>query len=282
MGRGIQKWTEEKILELQRQGRGRGDGPKYQPWRKVGDFYSQGTTSELPSHRFGRAVHLFSQAEENIFLLLERANNVEQVREQFPLDRRLTQETAHSLGIAHQFYPKTNVPLMMTIDFLVDFKDADGQEYQEAWSAKCADQSDWLFTLEQEEILRASCSALGVQYRLVIDKLVPKSIVMNLSWIRRAFPDLELTNFDAGYWHDHQIYMLQELADRKPNCLLGAFCQDYDKRNGAKEGTAIRTLRILLACRALQMDLHNPNQEMAHMSCFHLAERASIHRFTGA
>ncbi|MBS0344701.1 MAG: TnsA endonuclease N-terminal domain-containing protein [Proteobacteria bacterium] len=271
MTRGIQVWTEEKIEDLHRQRRGQGEGPNYQPWRKVGDFYSDGVTNPIPSLRFEREIHLFSTAEQDLFMLLERASNVTQLREQFPLSRDLTREVAHSLKIAYPCYPRTNIPQVMTIDFLLDFGEVQ-DKFTEGWSSKPAEQGNWQRVLELEEIMRVSLERLGATHRLIISNLVPASVVKNLSWVRRSLPELGVRESDAQFWRDHQQLMLQHLRDRSFSGRLGAFCDDYDLRKGAPVGTGLRTIRMLVASRALRFDLHTQAPEMADMSCFQLVD----------
>jgi hypothetical protein len=52
-------------------GRGLGEGAEYQPWLRVTDVASRGTSSVITSWKHGRGVHTLSQVERNYFLLQE-------------------------------------------------------------------------------------------------------------------------------------------------------------------------------------------------------------------
>ena len=44
---------------------------------------------------------------------------LDDIREQYPLDREITQTIAQELKIRHPHYPGTHVPTVMTVDFLL-------------------------------------------------------------------------------------------------------------------------------------------------------------------
>lgn len=78
-------WTEAYIAARIRKGRGRGEGPEYQPWITVQDFSSRGTQSRIPSALLGRAVHVMSYLERRMFLLHEFKLGLLDYREQYPI-----------------------------------------------------------------------------------------------------------------------------------------------------------------------------------------------------
>lgn len=93
------KWTEQKISEWIREGRGRGEGAAYKPWLTVQDVPGNlGRCHRVPS-RFGRPIHLLSDVEARVFYAVERSRTVLEAQEQYPIDRAISQAVARALGI---------------------------------------------------------------------------------------------------------------------------------------------------------------------------------------
>lgn len=103
------KWSEERITQLELEGRGKGAGADYKPWIRVSDFSSQGISRRMFSAKTGRHHELLSNGERNLFLLLEFCRDVTDIREQFPLDREETSSIAARLNIKHPVYLSARV-----------------------------------------------------------------------------------------------------------------------------------------------------------------------------
>lgn len=73
----------------------------------------------MPDWKHGRVVHLLSQAEKNTYLLLRWNDEVEDIREQFPLVLDDTNKIADMYGYQRVNNGRTH----MTTDLLVTFKD---------------------------------------------------------------------------------------------------------------------------------------------------------------
>jgi hypothetical protein len=108
MGRPSQAWTEEKIQKRLADGLGRGIGNDYTPWLTVGrSTPSVGTSNRTGGRTTGRLHHFLSDIERNAFLLYDWAENVVDIREQFPLDRGETRAIAEAMGGRHPVYPRS-------------------------------------------------------------------------------------------------------------------------------------------------------------------------------
>lgn len=281
MSRGRKKWSEEVIAQLQNEGHGKGRGPTYLPWIRVMDFYSDGRTREFHSHKFGREHHLLSDGEWSTYLMLEWARDVVDVREQFPLPRDITLEVAHGLGIAHQYYPGTHVPFVMTLDFLVN-RVNDGRERLQAFSVKTATELEDAREIELLELGRETCHGMDIEHHLVISERLPKTKIQNLSWIRSAQLDEDATEPFPGYFEEHMSRMAQDIAARRFDGSLVDYCTGYDRRYSTEgPGDGLRVARMLMTTRALQFDLSNPAPESAHMDTFRLTARPGHLRSVG-
>lgn len=99
-------FDEAKIARFQKEGRGKGRGRDYLPWLKIGDVPSRGRSSRLKGNTTARVHHFLSDIERDLFHLylfhlFDWDDSVEDVREQFPLDRDATRRIADALGIEH-------------------------------------------------------------------------------------------------------------------------------------------------------------------------------------
>lgn len=77
-----------KVLNTERkqqEGRGLGIGQSYKPWVTIQDFHSSGRVSRIRGIKTNRQHEFLSDLEHNYFYLLEFAENVIDIREQFPL-----------------------------------------------------------------------------------------------------------------------------------------------------------------------------------------------------
>jgi len=275
------KWSEDTISRLQNEGRGKGRGPTYSPWVYVTDFYSTGRTHEPFSHKFGRQHQLLSDGEWWMFLLLEWMQDVGDVREQYPLPRNITQEIAHQLGIHHQCYPGTHVPLVMTLDFLAT-RLIEGKDRLEAYSVKTEAELEDPAQIEHLEVARATCQGMDIPHHLIISERLPKVRLKNLDWIRDAQLDPDATEPFPGFYEDHMSRMTQDMAARRHDGALVDYCTEYDRRYSVDRGVGLRVARMLLSARTLRMDLNNPSPELAHMDSFTLTARPGRLRSVGA
>lgn len=270
MSRGVKKWTEEHIVKLQRAGRGQGRLASYIPWVWITDFYSQGRTHEVWGRKTGRTHQLLSDGEHQAFLLLQWAHDVVDIREQYPLDRDITREIAHSLGLRHPTYPGTHVPVVMTLDFLVT-KVVNGSEALEAFSVKTSEDLENGATVEKLEIERSACEALGIPFRLLVKELLPVQKARTLEWIEDgALNELESEAWN-GLYADHMTRMLQDIPMRSFKGALSEYCTEYDRRNSLTAGTGLRVARMLMSQRALSIDLNTATPWQTAMSCVHVS-----------
>lgn len=247
------KWSEEKIAQLEKEGRGKGTGANYKPWIQVSDFSSLGFSRRVFSQKTGRVHHLLSEVEWQLFLMLEFSPAVLDIREQYPLKRPETLSVAAELGIRHPTYPGTNIAVVMTCDFLT-IMDENGQKVARAFSCKRESNVDGMRDVEKLEIERSVFNRLDVPHHLVFDRSLPKQKTFNLNWCRSATVNDEGTyEYDEAF-AEHRQRIINDLS-RKQAGTLAEFCANYDLRTGSKPGTGLRVARALLWHRELLTDL---------------------------
>lgn len=261
------KWSENKIRQFQAEGRGKGKLATYIPWVQVTDFSSKGESRRVFSPKTGRVHHLLSTVEWHLFLLLEFAEDVIDIREQFPLDRDDTLSIAAELCIKHPIYPGTKIPEVMTCDFLV-IRRKDTGECAEAFNCKRTEEAENARSLEKLEIQRRYFDGMGTSHHLVFHSRLPKSKIKNLEWIRSAQTRQDEVEPFPGYFDEHAQRVLSDLTNHSRSGSVSDFCDNYDSRNGALPGTGLRAVRILLLNRDIQTDLNEPNLAAAPISMF--------------
>ena len=260
-------WTEERIERLYKEGRGRGTSAEYRPLLEVHDVPSLGLARRAPGVTTGRVHHLLSNVEYQFFLMLDWATDVDDIREQYPVDRELTQDMALTLRIKHPCYPGTKVATLMSTDFLVNRR-RDGKRTLEAFDIKRSEAAEDERTLDKLELMRASLEELGVPHRLVYHSLLPKAKIERLEWIRFGLlRDGEHEQF-PGYFEAHCARMAIDLATAQQNLPLNEYCAAYDARCSTPRGTGLRVAQMLMHNRVLIPDLAEPDLAAAHLGSF--------------
>lgn len=267
MTRGRRKWSEDTVARLHAQGRGQGEAALYKPWLTVADLSSSGNSRRVFSPKTGREHHLLSNIEYDLFLLLEWSPEVVDIREQFPLDRALTQELAALLEIRHPFYPGTHVPTVMTVDFMVT-RIRHGRRTLEAVNAKPASQAQDLRALEKLEIQRGYFEGMQIPHHLVFDTLLPATKVRNIEWIRDSAPRTNEQERYPGFLGELMARMADEFRAGLTDQPLDRYCVDFDARAGLEPGVALRVARMLMHARVLIADLARPQLHAAPTSSF--------------
>ena len=167
MSRRRYSFDEEKIARFYKEGRGLGKGADYKPWLNIQDVPSHGRSHRLRGMTIERLYHLLSDMECHIFHVLDWAETVQDIREQFPLDRHTTLSIAEQMKVIHPVDRLTKTSIVMTTDFVIDVV-VDGQIKQIARSIKPSEDLDKprvIEKLEIEAILGRKRSRLGCHYR---------------------------------------------------------------------------------------------------------------------
>ena len=263
-------WTEERIERLYKEGRGRGIGAAYRPLLEVHDVPSLGLARRAPGATTGRVHHLLSNVEYQFFLMLDWAADVDDIREQYPVDRELTQDMALTLRIKHPCYPGTNVATLMSTDFLVN-RTLDGERTLVGFDIKRSEAAEDERTIEKLELMRASLEELGVPHRLVYHSRLPTEKIERLEWIRFGLlRDGEHEQF-PGFFEGHCARMAQDLTTARQILPLNEYCSGYDARCGTPRGTGLRIAQMLMHNRVLIPCLAEPDLAAAKLSSFKLS-----------
>lgn len=280
MGYHHRAWTEEKIERLLKQGRGSGIGKNYRPLLEITDLSSSGLSRRTFSTKTGRVHHLLSDVEWHFFLMLQWSTDIIDIREQYPLDREITRNVAVNLGISHPCYPGTNIPTLMTVDFLVT-RIRSGIKIYEAYDIKRTEAAEDIRTIDKLEISRETCELLETPHHLIYHSMLPHAKIRNLEWIAGGqYVEGEKEPY-IGYIEEHCSRLLASMENASHKSTLSDFCRQYDERCSLSIGSALRIARMLMHDRALIPNLESADLAAASMANFTVVTRRGQLRMVG-
>lgn len=277
-------WTEKKIKSLEAAGHGHGLGKDYIPWLSVTDVSSLGRSRRVFSHKTGRTHELLSDVEYRLFLVLEWAPEVIDIREQYPLSREMTLTIAQKLGLPHPYYPGTQVPTVMTVDFLATQMVA-GVKSLMALNAKRDEEASDEHSMLKLEIQREYFELSEVQHHVIFHSHIPRQKTDNIDWIRSALVKPGEIEPRPGFFSGLTARMAAELSQSVSDQTtpLSHYCRTFDERYGLEHGIGLRVAQMLMHERVLKVDLSSPNLAAEPLSAFVMtAQRGKLRAVGGA
>ena len=267
MARRRYSFDETKLKRFAKEGRGTGHGSDYRPWLQVQDVPSHGRSTRIHSYKTGRQHHLLSDLETGLFLILDWADHVVDIREQFPLDRDVTRMLAAKMGVVHPRDVQTKSDIVMTTDLLVDVR-LDGGVSLIALSVKPASKLEGARTLEKLELERRFWARINVPWYLVTERELHAVRIGNLRWLHEMRSLDELKTPHADYWPDRCNRFLGELS-RARGGLIEDFLKHLQQNCEFAAGEAMTVLRHLAANKRIRLDL---NREFSAKDRFDVIE----------
>ena len=265
--------TPASVARKLAEGRGTGHGSAYRPWLTVQEVRSKGYVSRIPGWKTKRQHEFLSRLESDFFFMLEWAESVTDIREQFPLlplEETLT--IARDCGIEHPKDPKIRSPIVMTSDFRLTlqhgFTSIDLVRTVKPASALASER-----TIQKFEIERRYWKARNIDWAIVTEKEIPDALVRNVQWVHSFF-DISATGHVTTATRTAISKMVAGfLAEGH---ALSASALACDDRLGLDDGTSLSVVRHLIATREWQIEMHRriePNQPLKILNCRELANR---------
>ena len=221
--RGRKFLTEADVERHRRKGFGEGAGARYMPWLSVQDVPSQGRSHRIQGLKVDRVHHLLSDLERAYYLACEFSEDIVDIREQYPLlPREATQAIANAKGIRYPKYPGSNLPLVMTTDFLLTVRQSDGSEKLVARTVKYKNELSGkgsLRALEKLEIEKVFWNNQGVNWSVVTEEMFTPNLVKNLGLLR-SYHCLTRALLEPSLQAD----FLQLLVDYRPYPMSTSDC----------------------------------------------------------
>ncbi|MGD6834421.1 TnsA endonuclease N-terminal domain-containing protein [Sutcliffiella halmapala] len=237
-------WTEAKISRYIKEGRGKGELALYKPWLMIQDVPSTGRVHRFIGWKTSREHHLLSDLEFNYLCFCDWADNVIDIREQFPLDREVTLQVADDLGIKHPTDSKTNTPIVMTTDFFLTVREGSSVVYK-ARTLKLEKDLNDERVIEKFEIEKCYWEGQGIDWAIVTEKEMPQTLLSNLKFLRDAYfvDEGEKIDLLMNEWHSFNGALLKNL-------------QAFDEKHNFEMGTAISLYKHALAKKLLKVDMN--------------------------
>ena len=168
-----------------RNGFGVGSGLHFKSWLTGRDAGKRGRRSRVRGITQGRDYVLLSDGETGFFELLDKAPNVVDIREQFPLlPMDVVCGIAKRYGILYPIYPDTREPAVLSTDFLATITDGASDSYA-AFAVKDDPDLRSSRVLRNLEIERLFWTALGVPWHLILKSSINLTIVANITWVAK-------------------------------------------------------------------------------------------------
>ncbi|NQE37834.1 TnsA endonuclease N-terminal domain-containing protein [Microcoleus asticus] len=246
--------TSETTIENRlKQGRGMGQGANYNPWLHIQDVPSQGLASRIKGWKTRRVHHLLSELETSYFYVLDWSLPVLDIREQFPLlPLEETLAIAEQCGVAYPTDPRTKEPVVMTTDFVVTVRQSVGS-IEQARTVKYAQDLQSKRNLEKLEIERCYWQRRNIDWGIVTEREVSKTLAENIKWLH---PYLDLNDLPQSDITRITMVMTPLVLQAKDSLAnIAAICDD---QLGLTPGFSLLVVRHLLANRVWQVNMVQP------------------------
>ncbi|NAS17842.1 heteromeric transposase endonuclease subunit TnsA [Clostridium butyricum] len=246
----------QNIEALIKEGRGNGIGSEYKPWIKIQDIASKGRVTRVKGIKTNRQHELFSDMETNYFYILDFANDVIDIREQYPLlPIEDTMDIAMELGIKHPTDPKSGEPIVMTSDFLITLK-CNNNYIELARTIKSKDDLMNKRILEKFEIERMYWKKKDIDWGIVTGEEIDKRISHNISFVHgyRRLENIDsFLQISSLEIQDLVYEFMKRIIDSKRSMRSIASEFDYDML--LKKGSGLSIFKYLIINKIIDIDI---------------------------
>ncbi|CAG2158329.1 Transposon Tn7 transposition protein TnsA [Cupriavidus yeoncheonensis] len=240
--------TFERLLK---EGRGRGSGASYKPWREIHEYSSRGRKQITSCALTGfRAHHLFTDLEWYAFLDAWWDCTVTDIREQVPL-----LPLADTLGIAtllkieHPFNRKVKFPIPQVLDLLITTTSG-----LKAWSVMTDSTWEAPRVQEKHELAKRYWADRNIPLERILGSALPKQRAENLDWIYAQRREKGAKPYVPG---QHATYdAILDVVTRHGICLAAEVARHIESRRSMRRGEGMEAIRYLLAERWLVTDVN--------------------------
>lgn len=200
-------------------------------------------------------MHEFmSDNELRYFYLLDWADNVIDIREQYPLlDIDRATSIAEELDIDYPTDKKSGTPFILTTDFFITVN-MDGKEKHIARTIKPSEELNKSRVIEKYEIERKYWRSFDIDWGIVTEKDIPVEFSKNIEWVHSCLTledNLDLQKKDAFNLAEILKVKLHEvdIPIRELTTLM-------DKELKLTMGTSLFLFKYLIAKKDIKLDLN--------------------------
>lgn len=234
------RWVEQNLADRV--------GNDYEPFFTVRDVPSRGRCHRIPSWTAGRIHHLLSDLEACVFYQLDYAQQIVDIREQYPLlpvDE--TVDIAAEICVRHpQHHDHLHV---VTTDFLITLVD----RTQQPIAVKYAAELEKKRTIQKLEIERIYWKRRNLQLRLMTERQVSRPLAAAVSWVHRYRDANGLRTNQRMI--DKVVAELDKAFVNERTLPLALACKRVDGAFNLIHGRALSIARHAIAQRHWRLDL---------------------------
>ena len=193
-----------------------GDGENYLPYITTSEFNSLGTTSVIKDWKTGRGVHCLSQGEALWYYVLRWDDNNVDIREQYPLDNKITVKIAHENGFKHPY----DDSYIMTTDFLVTEANGSLHAYSVKDNRELKERTLQLLCIE-----KIYWKMQGVEFDLLFKEDVNRILATNIRLVTEFYDASKV--FDEYSAVKHKIAIKEYEFDMKNDLIEEKILERY-------------------------------------------------------
>lgn len=243
---------QKKIDRYIKEGRGQGEKQNYKPWLTVQDFASDGRVSRCFSWKTKRMHEFMSDNELRDFYLMLWADNVIDIREQYPiLDVNSTIKISEEKNIKYPVDVKSKTPIVLTTDFMLTISE-NGKEIKVARTVKPYKDLDKKRVIEKLEIERAYYESNGVDWGVVTEKEIPKIFALNVEWSYSAH-ELEAANEVSVTVLRKYSNLLKDNLYKYSDETIEELLTKMDKEFNLENGTFLYIFKHLISTKQIKI-----------------------------
>jgi hypothetical protein len=188
-----------------------------------------------------------------VFLDLDWQEDVLDIREQYPLDRRLTRLVAFELGTKHPQDKKSKAHTVLTTDFLVTVRSDDGPTLV-AVRITTTRRLQAAAHLTRLELERRVWAHKGVGFQLRTERETCDIRALNLMFLHE-FHDADRRPTGGKSWPMCASLFIGMLEVESPETLLCDFVRKVERAGELQAGEGISALRYVASHRLVHFDL---------------------------
>lgn len=258
MAKRLRRITPEMQEKRIREGCGQGIGKEYKPWLTIQDVSSLGRECRTHGIKTDRQHELLSDNERNYFFIVEYADCIKDIREQYPLlPLEQTVDIANRLGIKHSQDIVAKTPLVMTTDFVLSVE-INGEIKTLARTIK--EKRDLTKRqIEKFEIERQYWKMKNVDWGIVTEDEINTVASKNISIIRPFHSLDDIDSFEN--FSKRQVISLVEGFSKSivgKTVIVRDIAEAFDIENLLLPGTGLSIYKYLLANKVIKMNLLIP------------------------
>ena len=168
-------------------------------------------------------------------------------------NRELAIEISQDKGIKYPVFRGTEIPYIMTTDFMITIRADTGQLKHIARTVKPSADLEKKSVIEKYEIERSYWERKGIDWGLVTENEINDNLASNIEWIHLCYRYEDLEFNDKTYFTELVHVLVNMLY--KIDIPLSSLLSNLDFEYNAEPGTFLKIFKHLIATKVIQIDL---------------------------